>query len=346
MNDEMQLATKLLQPTLAASVWKTFRALTGLLLFLSWMISLPVELLLHRRIGKRYMNTVFAVVSYVMLAVLLSLCTTSSARAGRSPMQLIEAMRINSQLSALLLSVPLAFVVHYVCNRRRFARPDQGHSLDSGIPWLIFPPFARNLAASLRKRLTRKPADSSQAPHATVAEISAYAGSAWTRLREHVMTHLQATASGEPPHGPFTWLFVSIIEPLLLALGGLGLLMHSSGPNPLGLYLIIVAVAMVLKSTIHQAEWRERMYDEVDQRLEMNAMRNWRDGQKLTNLSPLFTVPVTKAVVVPSGNNPAPLVSGPDFDHLLRPGAMLDQDGISDPPKARHDGRDATAMRP
>ena len=57
-----QSASDMLCPLPAASVWKTFHKLSRLLYFSCWLVSLPTEVVLHGKIGKRYANTLFFIV--------------------------------------------------------------------------------------------------------------------------------------------------------------------------------------------------------------------------------------------------------------------------------------------
>ena len=331
-------------PTPAASVWKTFGKLANFMMFFAWLTALPVEVVLNRRVNKRYVNTVF----YFMAIVLFSLLTTWLAGTRLEDLRgfgVSEAQKLAAIKQAyarmrpfehLLLVSLVGFGVHYWSNRKRFGTPDQGHSFDSGIPWLVYPPMAdrwlgwwqqlralmglkgsRGLEGAgvggfgasdvssngwLDASMTGSHA-SRQSLLGTVRYLGTRSRSLFVRLAfggmarwlGYVEHHLAQLRQGVLPVGPVTWLAISVLVPGMLMAVGVSLTYPSY--SPLGTYLIIVALAMAFKACMHAATWRERVYDETDQRVEAGAMMNLRSGQPPTKLSTVFTVPITQAVM-------------------------------------------------
>lgn len=330
-------AAKVLQPTLAASVFNTFRKATAIVLFLAWQLALPVELILHRRIGKRYMNTFFFVVAMIGLTILAELwiggirpssvpsrddrIVLSPRAAGKVSPPSPAAVRISSlaPFAWLTSAAGIAFLCHYLANRGRFGTERQGHSLDVGIPWLIYPP----LAASIVRRLVRSGwmqawlTATESAPDANTRRLLAYPVSQSRALSAMLRHHLSVLIAGEPPHGPLTWLVVTIVEPLALAGVGVIVTRECEGYREFGWYLGAVAAAMIVKGCIHAADWRERIYDDMDARLESEAISHWRSGRPATALSSAFTVPIAAAVPMLPRPSPAAVDTPPGFEELM-----------------------------
>ncbi|MCC6970568.1 MAG: hypothetical protein IT434_10135 [Phycisphaerales bacterium] len=312
----VQDAASLLAPTPGASVWKTFQKITAIVMMVAWLIALPVELVLHRRVNKRWMNTAFCVLAVVLLAALASflskpdLATVRALPPAERLIAIKAALKTMQPFEHLFVCSALAFGVHYWSNRRRFRTAQQGHSFDSGIPWLVFPPLARWwLPLDAASRLLDGIARSQRLPMRLLR--------GWA---ESLRCHLLQIGAGEFPYGPVTWLVVSLLEPVLLLLAGVLFFRHGSAP--FGIYLMIVAVAMFLKASIIEASWRERVYDEMDGRLEGEAMKQLRAGRPSTQLSRAFTVPIASAVLTEppaddDGPPPGVALPNPAFTGLL-----------------------------
>jgi hypothetical protein len=292
------------KPTVAASVWKTFGVLTGLLYFGAWMISLPAELILHRRVGKRYMNSFFFACSFVLLSVitagLIHACLPGPIReiAAKG----VEALPAPVAMSAttlgfVMLASIIAFAIHKFANRMRFGTPVQGHSFDAGIPHLAYLPFSQKVAKFLLDQMPPEPPEFASRPEASVMEMESFPLAVLKRFHRYVRHHLSALAEGAAPYGPVTWLVISIVEPLLLAAFGIALLASVSLATPFGWYLVLLAAAILFKALMHRADWMERAYNDVDQRLEAEALKQWRVGKPATAFSNVFTVPISEAVL-------------------------------------------------
>lgn len=306
---------QLARPTLAASVLKTFGLVTKIGFGVSWLVTLPAELILHRRVGKRYMNTVFFVMSMVLLSILAAVLagrfgTASAARqwGQTQPQEMLAvaqaAMASMRPFSVMMLLVIVGFVVHYRGNRQRFGTPEQGHSCDFGVPWLAFPPLLTRWpgASALADRLQAMD-EAAERESQDLVELEGWSRwSAWWQqtlalLRQHAIRGLR----GEVPHGPVNWFAVSVVEPAIILTVG-GLLTAAGGPaRPFGIYLVLLALALLFKACVHRVEWREFVYNDHDQHLEAEAMRDWREGKSPREISRVFTVPILRAVLPPAG---------------------------------------------
>lgn len=361
---ELSQALNSARPVMAASILKTFGKITALLFGFAWMICMPIEMILHRRIGKRYCNTFFVAMSLVVLGfmsyacigvaqfarlILLDSTAVSKAQASgprgalvdrqlsldliRNPSLVkqkaeqaaMEAMRPSLIAFGLLnILAMLAFAAHYIANRRRFGTQEQGHSCDFGIPWLIYPPLAAKLIPP-KPRLRLQPRQGRLEP-LPLARSHSYPLQIIRQLREAVTHHLNCLRRGEIPHGPFNWLYLMYGEPALLALIGAAMFIGSASIAAFGLYLVVVALGLWFKGLAHQAEWRERAYDDMDNKLESEALRAWRSGSHASAIARQFTVPITTAILAKRvARGDEPVMVGPDFDHVLTPEARDEQ---------------------
>lgn len=320
----------LLQPSMAASVCKTFRKLTAVVLFIAWQLALPIELILHRRVGKRYMNTFFFVISLIVLTNFAE-AVLSGVRLARSSGPTQKAAQLGTApvkppapdplgpFGALTGMAGFAFVCHYLASRRRFGTEQQGHSLDPGVSWLVYPPFAaialRPLARSWRARAWIAAGDPSIEPNPR--RLLAYPASQLHAIAGMIKRHLALLSVGAPPHGPLNWLCITVAEPLAIGLFGATLLRPQSGHHEFGVYLCLVAVAMLIKGSIHAADWRERIYDDMDARLESQALSSWRSGKPMAEISSAFTVPVASCMPRSTASSPAVVGIPPGFEQLM-----------------------------
>ncbi|MFN0011719.1 MAG: hypothetical protein ACKVS8_08775 [Phycisphaerales bacterium] len=319
---------KLLTPTPAASLWKTFGVFTKSCFGLAWLGCLPVELILHRNTGKRYANTAFFVIALLLLGLLAQLFagpTISWTRAGKDAgvhaTGMEEAAAALGPFAVLTVAALVAFFFHYCGNRERFGRDDQGHSFDLGIPLLVFPPWypkepPEQPGEGVPADAPKPPAPPPISTREGLAYPAAMSGQLGRMLRHHV----DMLKSGESPYGMLSWYVIAFVEPMLLIACGV-LFYFLSSYSGFGVYLGIVGVGLFLKASILQAEWRERIYDDCDQRLEAEAMRNWRGGKPNTPLSRAFTVPVMRAALPSRRPIPdsGPVKAGPGFESLMRP---------------------------
>lgn len=295
---------RLLSPTPAASVWRTLGKLSELIFAAAWLVALPVELIAHARVGKRYSNTLFSLLAWAGSVVLSAFLMGGIPDPDHSSSQAIAFF-------LLFILSAYAFLLHYVDNRERFGTEWQGHSFDCGIPWFLL--------AGLWKLFARLPVAKANFPSSLNAKrLMGMPASTLPSLPAMLRHHAAMLASGRPPHGPFTWLCVSIVEPaLFLAIGGV---LFATAPAFKGfaLYLGLVGAAMWLKASLHAAAWRERAYDDWDQHLEAHGLSIWRGGQMGGGFAPSFTIPLYSAIVPPPPTErPEPLQTPAGFEALM-----------------------------
>ena len=345
MNDVLQGIAKVFEPSLGTSVIKTFRVLFGIILTLCWLICLPVELILHRRIGKRYSNTVFVIVAYLLLnfsvavvgVVAFDLIRPMSAHASPATLSPNDPTMLRIALALMpfnwfYLAAFVAFVCHYVGNRRRFGTPEQGHSLDPGIPWIVYPPKFVVALVLDNESSTELALQPDQPMNGRAGSPPRWLNSPLAAPIRHILAcgraHIADLRAGKHPYGPVTWWACVLVEPALLIVGGIGIAIQAPVFLGFGVYLGIVGGAMWVKGRIWAADWRDRVYADVDQRLEAEAMQNIRRHVPATEVSEVFTVPVTGAVLPPVGRGPGgpggpiaaePVMVGPGFEELVKP---------------------------
>jgi hypothetical protein len=301
------------RPAPAASIWNTFYKLSLLLCLGFWMLCLPAELILHRRVGKRYANTFFVAVSlFVLVAVAgVILGTTQAWESLPSIHKLADVKWVRVEMprwweyagfGVVLVAAVAAFAAHWIANRRRFATPDQGHSFDSGIPWVVYPPanlvnWARDAGAGTQTdpESALPPPDASRRSSFQLKKILAFPDTLVESWKPEAEIHGRKLLDGQHPYGLFTWFTLSCLEPAALLI--FGTLIAFYGLLAFGAYLMLIGVCLFLKGQLAAAEWKERIYSERDHAIEVEAMRNLREGSPLDQVSRVFTVPVSRAVV-------------------------------------------------
>lgn len=296
-SDLSQFASQVLRPSIAASVLNTFRVLTSLIYGVFWALCLSMELCLHRVVGKRYMPTVGFGISLFLTGVVASvLLRIGSSTKGNWAYELFRY----GPFALLTLASMIAFVAHYIANRRRFGTAAQFHSMDCGVPWFVAPPMGQVDPAEAQRvlsMLTVEQAQEPEPPAGLARRIQAIPSDVMRHfkplLREHVITLIE----GEIPRGPITWLAISVVEPSLIGVAGIGYALIFPGGLPFGLYLVLIAIGLAFKAAVYAADWRERIYSDMDARLEAEAMQNIREGRPGHELSRAITVPVNRAAV-------------------------------------------------
>lgn len=312
----------------AASLCKTFGKLSDFAFLVCWLACLPTELILHRRVGKRYQNTVFFVLSQLVLVLVVAMFLPSLPLGGSVEAIQARAQAVQQQLAGTFLpfnilswTAIIAFLLHWWCNRRRFGTPEQIHSFDVGIPWLIYPPALlwRLFVGRSNARAEDGGGAVGGAPGGAIGSVEtlAYPATGFLRnARRFVRHHFARLNNDACPYGPLTWLTLAVIEPAILIGTGLAVAALSSHYSGFGVYLAFVGFALFIKGRIYQAQWREWVYDQNDQRIEMEAKRNWFQGKPATELSDAFTMPVSRAVIPPQrpGGFSEPKIVGAGVD--------------------------------
>jgi hypothetical protein len=330
-------AGMLLRPTPAASLARTFDKLSRLLFAVLWVLCLPAELILHRRVGKRYMNTFLLALSLVGIGLcaaafvedpLVKVAKVSggwpaSLSTEDRRQALTEMLKYHSAFNWLVLLTLAAFLAHTIANRRRFGTPAQSHSFDFGLPWMVYAPalwmrvfgMGRGGDDTAAGSVARPKRPIPHGPGGAAAAVAYPLTAVTSSLRRYWNYHTKVLRTGLVPYGPFSWLIISLIEPVLLVALGLALPQVSEHLAPFGCYMVFIGGCLFLKAYLFQTEWRERVYDDRDRELEAEAMQNLREGRDFETSSPLFTVPVSTAVL--SGGRTRGVrtgMAGPGFD--------------------------------
>ena len=313
-----------------ASVWTTFRFISNVLYAACWVVALPVELLLNRRIGRRYSGILPLFVGVVIMVQYLNFASSAVATANKTQWvgPILEA---SGAARIALLVVLIALLGHRLSNWWRFRTDDQVHSFSPGIPLWMHPP--RALAALLPRPRT---AASSGAPETippaadpTFGLRSMDVGVVSTALLQGVRAELNgilhAWRSGAVPTGSIVWIATTVVHPIALSVFGTFVLRRID----LGLasYLAIAALAIFVKARIQKAVVVESVYDLFDARIEQEFTRALSDPVRINQVEAKgFTVPGlarTLADVSAAGARPGVLAS--DLQALMAPEVKVGQ---------------------
>lgn len=304
---------ELLRPTPAATIWNTFYKLNLLACLALWILCLPTELMLHRRVGKRYANTFFVAVSLFVLISVAGVILASTQVWENQPAihKLGDLKKVHVEMPAwwqcagfgvVLVGTVVAFGAHWIANRRRFATQDQCHSFDSGIPWAVYPParlvdWARDAGAGTEPDTVSElpPPDISRRPTSQLKRMLAFPDTLIESWTPEIEKHGRKLLDNQHPYGPFTWLTLSCLEPAALLFFGAFIAIW--GLVPFGAYLMLIGACLLLKGRLSAAEWQERIYSERDHAIEVEAMRALREGSPLDQVSRVFTIPVSRAAI-------------------------------------------------
>ncbi len=137
------------QTKCGASVWTTFRWLANLVFGVCWIVALPAELMLNRRIGRRYAGLLpllfaipvfwlFVELGQEMMANSFKGASRSQLRAMNLPEHGFSALWPSGVLLGLL---GLCLIGHRLANWHRFRSTEQVHSFSNGIPFWVLPPM-------------------------------------------------------------------------------------------------------------------------------------------------------------------------------------------------------------
>ncbi|MFN0012183.1 MAG: hypothetical protein ACKVS8_11135 [Phycisphaerales bacterium] len=276
-----------------ASMWTTFRWLSGFIYVICWLVALPAELLFNRRIGRRHMGML-----PVTGAMLLVLVYWSFAG------PLLVKLRGNAPAAWEFAWGPgfcgviyLACVVHRIANWWRFRSEQQAHSFSCGIPWWVYPPrFLTRVFAPKTKVVPEGSAATEaasarfnsvyEAKPAAMAQTPIQEKDEWSRLPAMVLAHVKTEwrrfwsdwCASEVPTGPFAWYLGTVAHPLLLIALAWPLVLLSPA---LSLWVVAAALAIFLKARIDKAMVVETIYDIFDARIEQEFQRGLSDPRRL-----------------------------------------------------------------
>lgn len=278
MNQTVEAFLK--QTRCGASVWTTFRLISNLLYSLCWTWALPVELILNRRMGRRYTGLLPVVVAFTLAAgVLVASFAMSFQRAkGGTP----SSLALTGGYTAIGLGMGvllLALLRHRIGAWWRFRSGDQVHSFSNGIPfWLHLPkPLVGVVAKHTKAASAPEPIDRSHkavSPQGGTGEIMQAISLVLRHLGKQFAPFVQEWRSGAIPTGPFMWIASTVVHPLLIAAVALFVIPVSP---VLAVYLAIAGGAIFLKARLQKAVAVEAVYDIVDSRIEhefMEALSN------------------------------------------------------------------------
>lgn len=286
------------------SFWTTFRWLADIVYGICWMIALPVELLLNRRMGRRYNSMLPLTIAMLLMVGLYAYFDwgVRFAREAQARLQQPVAMQplqggnpflrpqppamnqpnlaalqlpsplISGQtyfLPALVGVIVLAMLAHRVDNWWRFRSTEQVHSRNCGIPhwvWWLWAALARGTGPS-----GIKPAEVIEAkPGSEVAVRSTRPASFAASVRSSFVTTLRGFTNGVPPTGTLAWIASTIVHPLTLWLAS-GLIARVD--FVIATHLAFAGLAIFLKARIQKALVVETIYDVFDARIERTFMR-------------------------------------------------------------------------
>jgi hypothetical protein len=259
-----------------ASVWTTFRFLANIVYGLCWILALPVEMVLNRRVGRRYSSILPLTISVVLVSAFLRLVGVASAKAATEHPELkIAAASLEVSLGFLVV-MALAVIRQRVASWWRLRTSDQVHSFSSGIPLWLCPPTM--LTARLRNSPPKRPVEQRAAPTTVFGTLCDDAG---TAILAEVRNFYQAWLHGRAPTGAIAWYGATVVQPLLLV--GVAYLV-APVEAALGIYLVIAAIAILVKARIQKALVIESIYDIFDARIEQDFMRSLGEPQRLDSI--------------------------------------------------------------
>lgn len=327
-----------------ASVWTTFRFLANLLYGLCWIVALPVELLLNRRMGRRYTGFLPLLISLPLLAAFILFTSSVKARLLEGDKKLPLAFGVtNAALWTTGVSIGLV-VIALMCQRfaswLRFRGADQVYSFSNGIPfWLYWPRFITSRLPKLKEIPPGEavpPGELGTVSAESAATIPSFDLRAFLQrpfkleqaAENHAKRHLNALHRevwlGLVPTGPMYWIMSTIAHPLaVIYVGGVVRRMHEG----LGWYLALAGLAILVKARIQKAIVVEAVYDLFDAKIEHDFTRSLATPVESNAVERTgFAIPGLARAVVQAGLVPEPVASLPKeyADLLARPGVNME----------------------
>lgn len=284
-----------------ASIWATFRFVSNALFALCWVVALPLELVLNRRMGRRYTGILPLLGSTLLLGAWFFLAGPALAKARSSSFQPGAGIS-PSQTLPLMVGMLLLFAVwrHRLANWWRFQSNDQVHSFSNGVPFYLYLP--RPLARFVASRTTRTEppswnwAQRVQALKAGKGTIVRFAIDLAGHLWQQVLGFFAQWRSGQVPTGPLQWIASTVLHPALVIAIALVAMRWNA---VVAFYAIFAAMAIFMKARIQKALVVESIYDLFDGRIEQEFTHAISQPHRLRAVEQTgFTVPgLAKAVV-------------------------------------------------
>jgi hypothetical protein len=306
--------------TPAASFWASFRYLSSAIYGVTYAVALPMQMLMHLRLGQRYLNGVmFTVSMLILMPVVMASLVLSDAwwhilqktLGGYDTVPRVD--RWGTPLLAIGLSVmvPVAYIFHRCHAWWRERGGNIVHSRSYGVPIALIPDRPSDKSGKIA------PATPAGAPPAHLfQELYREWKGGWTKMWADVH-------AGKVPQGWVPWVATTILEPLALFVAGTWIVMVGI---PIGAYFMAAAVAMFVQSRIIAAFHREQVLDHRDGAIEQEAWSRVIDGQQAATEEKGYAVPIAGRMLTPEVRQSlaTELVDiDPRLAHLLKPARRI-----------------------
>lgn len=264
------------QTKCGASVWTTFRWMGNLLYLACWLIALPVELLLNRRMGRRYTGFLPLIGAFAFFLAWMTVGAGVFQKAAEP-----SKIWVFGPLPIMLI-MAAAVICNRAANWWRFQSDEQVHSFSNGVPVYLFPPTT--LTARLAKKAgTIEPSDLNWRKQVSaIKDGSAGSMTFATGIARYFWNQLlgfgREWRSGGMPTGPIMWIACTMVHPALLMVGA-GLLFGLNAA--VASYLMLAGTAIFLKARIQKAMISETIYDLFDARIEQKFVQSLSDPKRL-----------------------------------------------------------------
>ncbi|HZW07277.1 MAG TPA: hypothetical protein VFF65_09140 [Phycisphaerales bacterium] len=289
-------SSEMMQPKLGAGLWGSLRFLSGLVYAGCMVLALPMQMLLHRRFGNRYLNPFLFVASLVLLCVLVVLSMHASVprTLDRTHIPLLDGDRVTGAriswavLYGLLGILPVAYVLHRLNAWWRWRAGDVVHSVAWGTPHFLLLGVTPGMSHGRAEHESKpKPPSIVKPPDNLFAEL-------WCEHHESWEAMWKDLAGGRIPEGRVPWLIATAVEPLIVCV--LAFCLCTFGAT-IGLYFFLAAAAMFVQARIASAWAFERMLDHCDNMIAQEAWGRVLSGKPSGTEAQGYALPIsTKAI--------------------------------------------------
>ncbi|MDX2147931.1 MAG: hypothetical protein SFZ23_10445 [Planctomycetota bacterium] len=253
------------------SIWTTFRWLGNIMYGAAWVIALPVELVLNRRIGRRYAGLLPLAISFLVLSFFLGMSSFLSTRGFEGP-----RTGLGLWGTAIIYGLLAVGLLHQrLGNWWRFRGNEHVYSFSNGIPiWLFLP---RPISFRLGQMMTfDRPAPSDDWSNAPISASTPWAAARallspfLAHLRAHWSYFFDQWRSGVIPAGPIAWIGATIVHPIIV----IALAVPASRlDGGLSTYLVLAGIAIFFKARIEKANAVETVYNVFDSKIEQQFVQ-------------------------------------------------------------------------
>lgn len=280
---------QLFQFSPASGFWASLRVLSSLVYGVSTLGALPMHLVLHRRIGERYLNPILYFISAVIWLSLLFLAQpilTQLVMSGQSrtliPLNVFPTL-VRVQYGLVLIGLPLLYALHrYGCWRRDRAG-DYVHSKTWGIPTYILPGTTKADATPQPVRTST----ASKPPENLFDEIK-------SELQIEWQAFVRDRKERRIPGGIIPWSITTVAQPIALLM--IGALMIFSG-FVIGSMICYAGIGMFLQGRIAAAFFREEVLDHRDSRIEQEIWLRVIQGKPHQGEQQGYAIPVASTSI-------------------------------------------------